>query len=207
MYEFETKLWQQGYKHIAGTDEVGRGPLAGPVVAAAVVLDPLNPIEGLADSKTLTHKQRQELLGEIMKKALAYAFCFVDEQTIDKINIYQASKKAMLESISKLGVEVDYILSDAMPLPESGLPFEAIIKGDSLSASIAAASILAKETRDAFMIEESIKYPGYDFENNKGYPTAKHLEALSRIGICPIHRKSYKPVKDILEKQLSLWEE
>ncbi len=206
MYEYENKLWQQGYKYIVGTDEVGRGPLAGPLVAAAVVLDPQNPIEGLNDSKQLSSKKRQELLKEILEKAISYSYAFISEETIDRINIYQASKKAMLDSIGKLEVKPDFILSDAMPLPESGIPFEAIIKGDTLSASIAAASILAKETRDAFMIEQSKIYSGYDFENNKGYPTEKHFEALKKIGICAIHRKSFKPVKDIIEKQLSLWE-
>jgi len=207
MYEYEKRLWKQGFASIVGTDEVGRGPLAGPLVAAAVILDPNNPILGLNDSKQLSAKKRQELLKEIKAKAIAYALSFVDEETIDKINIYQASKHGMLDSIAKLSVKPDYVLSDAMPLPESGIPYEAIIKGDTLSASIAAASILAKETRDAYMIDKGRTYPNYDFETNKGYPTPKHLEALKTYGICPIHRKSYKPVKDILAKQLSLWEE
>ncbi len=205
MLEYEKKLWNEGIKYIVGVDEVGRGPLAGPLVAGAVILDPLNPIEGLKDSKQLSAKKRQELLIEIKSKAIAYAFCFIDEKTIDYINIYQASKKGMLDAIKKLKITPNYILSDAMPLPESDLPYEAIIKGDTLSASIAAASILAKVVRDEYMIEQSKKYPGYDFENNKGYPTKKHLEALKTIGICAIHRRTYKPVKDTLEKQISLW--
>jgi len=206
MYKFELELWGQGYKYVVGTDEVGRGPLAGPLVAAAVILDPKKTIEGLNDSKQLTAKRRQELFIEIQKHAIAYSICFVDEDTVDKINIYQASKKGMLDAIVALNVKPDYILSDAMPLKEASTPFQAIIKGDTLSASIAAASILAKETRDAYMIEQAKIYPGYDFENNKGYPTKKHLLALKSKGICPIHRKTYKPVKDIIEKQLSLWE-
>ncbi len=206
MYEFENKLWDSGIQYVVGVDEVGRGPLAGPLVAAAVVLNPNNPIEGLNDSKQLSHKKRMHLKKEIEEKAFAYSYCFIDEDTIDLINIYQASKKGMLDAIDQLSLEPQYILSDAMPLKESAIPFTAIIKGDTLSASIAAASIIAKEVRDEFMIEMAKKYPGYDFEHNKGYPTKKHLEAILNIGICDIHRKTYKPVKNALEKQLSLWE-
>ncbi|XMB71822.1 ribonuclease HII [Mycoplasmatota bacterium WC30] len=206
MLKFETKLWNSGIKYVAGVDEVGRGPLAGPLVAAAVILDPNNPIEGLNDSKQLSHKKREKLLVEIKAKAIAYAYTFIDEATIDIINIYQASKRGMLLSIEKLKVKPEYILSDAMPLKEGNIPFEAIIKGDTLSASIAAASILAKEVRDDYMIKMSLEYPGYGFEKNMGYPTKQHLEALKNIGICEIHRKTYKPVKNILEKQISLWE-
>jgi len=206
MYKLEKDLWKRGFKYIAGTDEVGRGPLAGPLVACAVILDPNNPIIGLNDSKQLSAKKRQTLKLEIEEKALAIKYVFIDEKTIDKINIYQASKLAMLEAIKQLDVKPDYILSDAMPLKEASLPFDAIIKGDTLSASIAAASIIAKEIRDEYMVKMSKKFPGYDFENNKGYPTKKHIEALKNIGLCDIHRLTYKPVKDILEKQLSLWE-
>ncbi|MBN2540153.1 MAG: ribonuclease HII [Bacilli bacterium] len=207
MYQFEENAWNRGYHWIAGVDEVGRGPLAGPVVAAAVILDPKQTIEGLNDSKQLTAKQRQRLLLEIKDKAIAFAVSFISETVIDEINIYQASKLAMLKAIEKLSTPPDYILSDAMPLQECGIPFEAIIKGDTLSASIAAASILAKETRDEFMVERSTIYPGYDFEHNMGYPTKKHLDAIQKIGICEIHRKSYKPVKDVLQHQMNLWEE
>ncbi len=207
MYQFEQELWRKGYRYIVGVDEVGRGPLAGPVVAGAVILNPNNPIDGLNDSKQLSSKQRQRLLSEIKEKALAYAVSFVSEQVIDEINIYQASKSAMLQAIKGLRIQPEFVLSDAMPLKESELPFQAIIKGDTLSASIAAASILAKETRDAFMLEKSIQFPGYDFEHNMGYPTKKHLDAIQQIGVCEIHRRSYKPVKDALQKQLTLWEE
>ena len=206
MYKFEKKLWQDGFKYIAGTDEVGRGPLAGPLVACAVILDPNNPIVGLNDSKQLSSKKRQLLKLEIEEKALAIKYVFIDEVTIDKVNIYQASKLGMLEAIKHLKIKPDYILSDAMPLKEASVPHEAIIKGDTLSASIAAASIVAKEVRDAYMIKMSKIYPGYDFENNKGYPTKKHIEALKKIGICDIHRRTYKPIKNIIDKQLSLWE-
>lgn len=206
MLKYENKLWSNNLKYICGVDEVGRGPLAGPLVACAVVLDPNNLIEGLNDSKQLSAKKRKELRKEIEEKAISYAYHFVDVETIDMINIYQASKLGMLKAIEKLTIRPDYILSDAMPLPEAFIPYEAIIKGDTLSASIAAASIIAKEVRDEFMIDMDRLYPGYDFINNKGYPTKKHLLALQEIGISEIHRKTYKPVKDVIEKQLSFWE-
>jgi len=206
MYKYENKLLKKGIKYIVGVDEVGRGPLAGPLVAAAVILDPFNPIVGLNDSKQLSAKKRKLLKKEIEEKALAFSYTFIDELTIEKINIYQASKLGMLKSIEKLKTKPEYILSDAMPLKESNIPFKAIIKGDTLSASIAAASIIAKEIRDEFMIKMDKIYPGYDFIHNKGYPTKKHLKALKEIGICKIHRKTYKPVKSILDKQISLWE-
>ncbi len=203
MYKFESDLWKKGYSYIVGVDEVGRGPLAGPVVAAAVVLDPNKPIIGLRDSKQLSSKQRQELLIEIEEKALDYAISFVSERIIESINIYQASKKAMLNAINSLSLKPDYILSDAMALPKSQIEYQAIIKGDTLSASIAAASIIAKEARDAYMIKQSIKFPGYDFEHNMGYPTKKHLAAIKRFGIIEIHRRTYKPIKDIIEKMVN----
>ena len=206
MYKFENELWNKGVNYIAGTDEVGRGPLAGPLVACAVILDRLNPIEGLNDSKQLSAKKRKKLKLEIEEKALAIKYIFIDEETIDRINIYQSSKLGMLKAIEHLDIKPEYILSDAMPLNETDIPFDSIIKGDTLSASIAAASIIAKEVRDEYMIKIAKKYPGYDFENNKGYPTKKHLEALKKIGICDIHRLTYKPVKETLEKQLTLWE-
>jgi len=206
MYDFEQQLWRDGIQFVVGVDEVGRGPLAGALVAAAVILNPNNPIVGLNDSKQLSHKKRAVLKKEIEEKALAYSYCFIDEQTIDQINIYQASKLGMIRAIEQLAIKPEYILSDAMPLEESGIPYKSIIKGDTLSASIAAASIIAKEVRDEYMIEMDQQYPGYDFAQNKGYPTKKHLEAIKEIGICEIHRKSYKPVKEVIEKQLSLWE-
>lgn len=206
MYQYENRLWKMNFKHVVGVDEVGRGPLAGPLVAAAVVLDPKQPITGLNDSKQLTSKKRKQLKKEIEEKAIAFSYTFVDETTIDRINIYQASKLGMLEAINSLSVKPDYILSDAMPLKESNLPYDAIIKGDTLSASIAAASIIAKEVRDEYMEKMDERYPGYDFLHNKGYPTPKHLQALETIGVCKIHRTTFKPVKAILERQLSLWE-
>ncbi len=204
MYQFENDLLNRGFQFICGTDEAGRGPLAGPVVAAAVILDPDYKIEGLFDSKQLSSKKRASLMLEIKEHALAYQIAFVSCEEIDSLNIYQASKKAMMDAISSLNILPDFILSDAMPLKEQAIPFLAIIKGDTLSASIAAASILAKETRDAYMKELAEKFPLYGFENHKGYPTKAHVEAIHQYGILPIHRKTYEPIKSLLNKQLKL---
>lgn len=204
MYEYENDLIEKGYKLIAGCDEVGRGPLAGPVVAAAVILDDSMFIAGLNDSKKLTEKKRNELNIEIKKKALAYSIVYISEDEIDKINIFQASKKAMIEAINKLKLKPDFVLSDAMKLSELDIPFLSIIKGDTLSASIAAASIIAKVERDRYMVELGMKYPKYGFDKNKGYPTKQHLLALSTYGVLPVHRKTYKPVSDQLLKQIKL---
>ncbi len=203
MYEFENRLLNTGYKYICGVDEAGRGPLAGPVVAGAVILNPDVVIEGLNDSKQLTEKTRIRLAEEIKDKALAYSIAFISPEKIDEINIYQASKLAMTEAINGLSVQPDYLLTDAMPLKEQAIPYEAIIKGDCLSASIAAGSILAKVARDEYMVNISNIYPGYGFEQHKGYPTKQHLLALESLGVTPIHRKTYHPVKQTIEKQLS----
>jgi len=204
MYDYENALLSRGVRFICGVDEVGRGPLAGPVVAGAVILNPDIMIDGLNDSKQLTENQREKLAVMIERNALAYAVHFVDPKVIDEVNIYQASKLAMIEAIKKLSIVPEHILSDAMPLQEAGVPYTAIIKGDTLSASIAAGSIIAKVARDHFMVEMANHYPGYGFEKHKGYPTKAHIEALKSLGTTPIHRKTYKPVRDILEKQLSL---
>lgn len=190
--------------YIAGCDEVGRGPLAGPVVAAAVVLNPDVVIEGLNDSKKLSEKKRIALDIEIREKSLAFKIIYIYPEEIDRINIYQASKKAMIEAISKLDVKPTYVLSDAMPLDELGIPYLSIIKGDSKSATIAAASIIAKVERDNYMIEMSKLYPKYGFEKHKGYPTKQHKEALDKYGVLDIHRISYKPVADAIIKQMKL---
>jgi len=200
MYEFENDLISKGHKLIAGCDEVGRGPLAGPVVAAAVILDPFNPIEGLNDSKKLSEKKRLELSKEIIKKAIDYKITYIYPKEIDEINIYQASKKAMITSINSLQVLPSFILSDAMPLNEIDIPHLSIIKGDTKSATIAAASIIAKVERDNYMIELGKKYPMYGFEKHKGYPTKAHLEALRKYGVLDIYRKTYKPVYDLINK-------
>lgn len=204
MYQFELELQGKGYQHIAGCDEVGRGPLAGPVVAAAVILDPSYTIEGLQDSKKCSESKRNMLDKEIKEHALCYAITYIYPEEIDRINIYQSSKKAMIDAIRQLSTQPDYILSDAMPLGDIGIPFIDIIKGDSKSASIAAASIIAKVERDRYMAEMDETYPGYGFKQHKGYPTKKHLEALQKIGVCEIHRKTYKPVQDVLQTQLTL---
>lgn len=203
MYEFENNLYQLGYNYIAGTDEVGRGPLAGPLVCAAVILDPDVTIYGLNDSKKLSEAKRIRIAEEIKKYAIAYSIVYIYEDEIDKINIYQASKKGMLEAIEDLSVEPEFVLSDAMPLGED-IPHEAIIKGDSKSASIAAASIIAKVERDHYMVKIAEKYPQYGFEQHKGYPTKQHFDAIEKYGICDIHRKSYKPIKDMVQNQLKL---
>jgi len=204
MYEYENILYEKGLKAICGTDEAGRGPLAGPVVAGAVILDPDHVIEGLNDSKQLSAKKREFLAAEIKKYAIAWGIGYVYEDEIDRINIYQASKLAMMKAIEALSIPPVFILSDAMPLKETGIPHLAIIHGDALSASIAAASILAKTSRDAYMGEMAQKYPQYGFEIHKGYPTKIHLDALEKHGPCPIHRKTYGPVKNVITKQMSL---
>lgn len=204
MYSYENSLLKEGHSYIAGCDEVGRGPLAGPVVAAAVILNPNVLIEGLNDSKKLSEKKRIALDIEIKEKALAYKIIYIYPKEIDKINIYQASKKAMIEALKALNPKPSFVLSDAMPLNELGIPFESIIKGDSKSATIAAASIIAKVERDNYMIEMSKKYPEYGFEKHKGYPTKQHIEALNKFGVLDIHRRSYKPVSDKLNEQIHL---
>jgi ribonuclease HII len=202
MYSFENELLQKGHKYIAGCDEVGRGPLAGPVVAAAVILNPLKTIEGLNDSKKLTEKTRIRLDKEIREKALAYKIVYIWPKEIDKINIFEASRKAMIEAVRGLEIEPTFILSDAMQLTRLGIDFKDIIKGDTKSATIAAASIIAKVDRDNYMIELSEKYPEYGFESHKGYPTKKHLDALEKYGVLDIHRRTFKPVYNILNKQM-----
>ena len=204
MYRYEKAFWEKGNLYVAGCDEAGRGPIAGPVVAAAVILNPSDLVEGLNDSKQLTEKRRNELKKEIEKRAVDYAVAFVFEEEIDQINIYEASRKAMNLALSKLKTSYQHVLTDAMPLLGLDVSHEAIIKGDQKSATIAAASILAKVARDKYMIEMANKYPNYGFEQHKGYPTKAHLHALKKYGVSPIHRKSYSPVKKLLDKQLSL---
>jgi ribonuclease HII len=185
---------------IAGTDEAGRGPLAGEVVAAAVILDPNRPIAGLADSKKLSKKKREALFSEIQEKALAYGIASASIEEIDEINILHASMLAMSRAVSLLSVVPEHVLVDGNRIPLNlPCPAEAVVKGDARQAAISAASILAKVTRDRDIVEASNIYPEYGFEKHKGYPTAKHLEALRLYGITPIHRRSFGPVKKILE--------
>lgn len=199
MYQLEDNLYKAGYHYIAGTDEAGRGPMAGPLVAAAVVLDPFYRIADLNDSKKLTSKKRAELYDVIMAKALEVKVEFIDVQTLDRINVYQASKLAMERCVNQLS-KVDYCLSDAMKL-DLDIPMESIIKGDSKSASIAAASIIAKVTRDRYMMKLDALYPEYGFKNHKGYVTKKHLTAITEFGIIDDHRRSFKPIQDIINHQ------
>lgn len=197
LLENEKELYKEGYKLIAGTDEVGRGPLVGPVVAAAVILPVNYKLEGLTDSKKLSEKKRNLFYKIIIKDAISYGIGVVDAKTIDEINIYEASRKAMIEAINKLNPKPDFILSDAMPLPYKNS--KAIIHGDALSLTIAAASVLAKVTRDEMMYELDKKHPEYGFKDHKGYPTKKHLENIQKYGILDNYRFTYKPVKAIIE--------
>ncbi len=203
LYAFEEELEDKGYKHVAGVDEVGRGPLAGPVVVAAVILPQNKRIKGINDSKKLSEKKREELYKVIMKEALAVSITYVYEDVIDKINIYEATKQGMLEAISKLEIKPDHVLIDAMPLRELEIEHTSIIHGDALSASIGAASIVAKVTRDHFMEKMDFKYPNYGFARHKGYCTKEHLKALEQYGPCEIHRKSFSPVAKCYNKQLT----
>ena len=186
--------------HIAGVDEVGRGPLAGAVVTAAVILDPDNPIEGLDDSKKLTEKQRSALAAEIKKKALCYFIARAEHEEIDELNVFHATLLAMKRAVAGLTLSPDRVLVDGKFCPDIPFPCEAVIKGDSKVAAISAASILAKVSRDNEMIAMENTYPGYGFAQHKGYPTKFHVEAIQRLGITPIHRKSYKPVQKVLNQ-------
>ncbi len=185
---------------LAGADEAGRGPLAGDVVAAAVILDPNKPIAGLADSKKLTEKKREALFVEIQEKALAYAVASASIEEIDQLNILHASMLAMSRAVNQLSVRAEHVLIDGNRVPKDlPCPAEAVVKGDARHAAISAASILAKVTRDRDIVKMAAQYPQYGFEKHKGYPTAQHLAALELYGITPIHRRTFGPVKKILE--------
>ena len=191
MWEIEDFVFDRGVKTVCGVDEAGRGPLAGPVCAAAVILPPHLEIPGLNDSKKLTDKRRRELFPVIKEKAIAYAIAFSDEKEIDEMNILQATFRAMERAVEGLSVMPEYILVDGNKLPMLATPAEAVVHGDSLSASIAAASILAKVTRDDLMLEYATEYPEYGFDIHKGYGTKAHYEALRQHGPCPIHRMTF----------------
>jgi len=193
MYE---RYWvSQGYATIAGTDEAGRGPLAGPVVAAAVILPMGADIPYLNDSKQVSPKRREKLFEVIQTRALAIAWSQVEPSDIDRLNIYQAARVAMMQSLAGLSSSFDLVLSDAMPLPELRVPCVPIIHGDALSASIAAASIIAKVVRDRIMLKMDDEFPEYGFAKHKGYGTAEHLAAIRTFGPCAIHRRSFSPIK------------
>lgn len=191
MLEKENSLISSGYKFICGVDEAGRGPLAGPVFAAAVILPEGEIIEGINDSKKLTPKKRDELYDIICEKAVAYASASVDEKVIDEINILNATFLAMKTAVEKLSVKPDFVLVDGNRLPDLAYPSEAVVKGDAKSISIAAASIIAKVERDRYITEQAKIYPEYGFEKHKGYGTKAHTEAILKYGACPIHRKSF----------------
>ncbi len=185
-------------KLIAGVDEAGRGPLAGPVIAAAVILDDNNQIEGLGDSKTLSEKTRLMLAEQIRQKSVAWAIGQVEHEEIDELNILNASMLAMQKAVQALGVLPHHVQVDGNRCPELSCSVEAIVKGDAIIRAIGAASILAKVTRDSIMIEMDERYPGYGFAKHKGYPTRQHNDALVRLGVCEIHRRSYAPVRKFL---------
>lgn len=189
----------QGYL-CAGCDEVGRGPLAGDVVAAAVILDPTKPIAGLDDSKKLTEKKRELLFDEIQANAKSWCIARASVEEIDSLNILQASLLAMTRAVQGLHIEPEHVLVDGNKLPKWKYTAEAVVKGDSRVAAISAASILAKVTRDREMIELDKLYPGYGFADHKGYPTKVHMDALERLGITAIHRRSYAPVRAKIEQ-------
>lgn len=191
MWQFEEKYYAEGATLICGIDEAGRGPLAGPVCAAAVILPPHIDIPGLDDSKKLTDKRRRELMPLIKEKAIAYGIAFADHKEIDDINILQATFLAMERAIAQLPVKPDIALIDGNRQKDFGIPVETVVHGDSLSASIAAASVLAKVTRDDFMLQMAQDYPQYAFEVHKGYGTKAHYAALTEFGPCPIHRMSF----------------
>ena len=198
MLRYEKDLYQAGYQAIAGIDEVGRGPLAGPVVAAAVILPPGCKIKGLNDSKKIPKKKHMVIYQAILDHALAVGIGIMDNTVIDQVNIYEATKLAMKDALSRSKLKPDYLLIDAMKL-DVEIPQESIIKGDANSLSIAAASIVAKVTRDKLMADYDKEFPGYDFAQNAGYGTKSHLQGLEQNGVTPIHRKTFEPVKSMCE--------
>lgn len=190
--EIDEKIYNTGAKYICGIDEAGRGPFAGPVVVASVILPKDSMIEGVNDSKKVSEKNREKVYEEIIKEAISYSVGIVDETKIDEINILQATKMGLTNSVKGLKVKPDIILVDALTkIDTCGIPYKSIIKGDALSYSIAAASIIAKVTRDKIMIKYNEIYPEYDFAKNKGYGTASHIAAIKEYGLCPIHRRSF----------------
>ena len=199
LHEYENELYNKGINLIGGIDEVGRGPLIGPVVAACVILPKNYKLDGLTDSKKLSEKKRDKFYDILMKDAVSIGIGIVGEKEIDELNIYQATKKAMTLAVDNMKIKPEHILVDAMPL-ELDIPTTSIIKGDAKSITIAAASVIAKVTRDRMLEELDKKYPMYDLKHNKGYPTKKHLEALKEYGITKYHRLSYGPVKKYSDK-------
>lgn len=204
LYKYENELYDKGISYIGGVDEVGRGPLIGPVVAACCVLPKDFYLEGLNDSKKLSEKKRNIFFDYIKEHAVCYGIGIISPEVIDKVNIYEATKLAMYDAIKQVRekVNLEHVLVDAMPL-SLDIDVTPIIKGDAKSASIAAASVLAKVTRDRMMIELDSKYPMYGFKSHKGYPTKKHLEAIEKYGLIDGYRKTYGPVKKEIEREMS----
>jgi ribonuclease HII len=193
-YRYEAEAWRGGIAHVAGVDEAGRGPLAGPVVAGAVIVDPGRRIRRLADSKTLTRDRREELYEVIHARALAVSVAVVDHATIDRINILAATRLAMRQAILGLAIPPVLVITDFVALPDLGCPQTNLVDGDARCASVAAASIVAKVTRDRLMLEADKQFPDYGFARHKGYGTAEHLAALDRLGPCPLHRRTFSGV-------------
>ncbi len=198
MSRYERRFWKEGFSTVAGVDEAGRGPLAGPVVAAAVILPPNIFIHGLDDSKRLSSRRREELFPLIKKQAKAVGVGTVSQSTIDRINILQATFLAMRRAVAKLRPSPEYLLVDALIIPDIDVSQLPIVKGDRLSVSIAAASIVAKVIRDRIMVKEDERLPQYGFARHKGYATKRHLEALARHGVSPLHRCSFRPVRETI---------
>ena len=199
--EIPTK--SKSIRYVAGVDEVGIGPLAGPVLACAVILDPAQPIQGLADSKSISEKRRQALAEEIQQRALSVSIGRASVEEIDELNVLKASHLAMRRALAGLSLEPDHVLVDGNKIPEMDYSAEAIVQGDKTVDSISAASIVAKVTRDEELIALALDYPGYGFESHKGYPTAQHRRALRTMGPCPAHRRSYAPVQAALANTVS----
>ena len=202
LYEYEKELWNSGIDYVAGVDEVGRGPLIGPVVTACVILPKDFKLEGLTDSKKLTEKKREDFYPYIMEHALSVSVGIKNEKVIDEVNIYEATKLAMYEAIEKSKVKPQHVLIDAMKLENLDIPSTSIIKGDAKSITIAAASVIAKVTRDHMMIELDKQYPMYGFKDHKGYPTKKHIEAIMEYGLIDGYRKTFKPISEIIQKDI-----
>ena len=204
MYAFENELYQKGINYIGGVDEVGRGPLIGPVVASCVVLPKDFILEGLTDSKKLSEKKRNNFYDYIIDNCVAYGIGIVSPEEIDKINIYEASRKAMIIAINKVReqINLEHVLIDAMPI-DIDVPTTSIIKGDAKSISIAAASVVAKVTRDKMMYELDEKYRMYGFASHKGYPTKRHIEAIHKYGLIEGYRKTYGPVKEVIDENIN----
>ena len=194
LYQYENELYDKGINYIGGVDEVGRGPLIGPVVTACVILPRDFKCDGLTDSKKLSEKKREEYFDYIMEHALSVSVGMMSEKVIDEVNIYEATKLAMYEAINNSKIRPEHVLIDAMKLENLDMPSTSIIKGDAKSISIAAASVIAKVTRDRMMVELDLKYPMYGFKKHKGYPTKQHVEAIEKYGILDNHRKTFKPV-------------